>query len=119
MVIYHKSFAEVIDAASCIRTLTLGALIGARLQRMHEERGVQFVMDSEVAELVGDEEGNLTEVCLTSGRILKADVLVAGIGVLPSTDFIRGSDVNLDSRGYVPVDKVSSRRIFSYVYLIK
>lgn len=84
----------------------LGPLIGKRLQGLHEEKGVQFVMDSEVAELIGDEEGNLTEVSLTSGRILRADLLIAGLGVLPSTDFLRGSEIVLDSRGFVPVDKV-------------
>lgn len=73
---------------------------------MHEEKGVHFMMDAEVAELVGDEEGNLTEVSVTSGRILRADILVAGLGVLPCTDFLRASDVILDSRGFVPVDKV-------------
>lgn len=64
-------------------------------------------MDAEVAELGGDEEGNLTEVTLTSGRILRADLLIVGLGVLPSTDFLRASDVILDSRGYVPVDEVN------------
>lgn len=65
-------------------------------------------MDAEVAELLGDEEGNLTEVCLKSGQILRADLLVAGLGVVPSTDFLRATDIVLDSRGFVPVDEVST-----------
>lgn len=60
----------------------------------------------EVAELHGDEDGNLSEVNLTSGQTLCADLLLTGLGVVPCTDFLRGSDVMLDSRGYVPVDKV-------------
>ena len=79
---------------------------------MHEEKGVHFMMDAEVAELVGDEEGNLTEVSVTSGRILRADILIAGLGVLPCTDFLRASDVTLDSRGFVPVDKVRISNLF-------
>lgn len=59
-----------------------------------------------MGELLGDEDGNLTEVCLTSGRVLKADILVAGLGVLPSTDFLRDSEIVLDSKGFVPVDEV-------------
>ncbi|KAI9561897.1 hypothetical protein GHT06_012859 [Daphnia sinensis] len=82
-----------------------GPLIGKRLQQLHEEKGVKFIMDAEVGELLGNEEGNLTEVCLTSGRILKADILIAGLGVLPSTDFLRDSEIILDSRGFVPVDE--------------
>ena len=81
---------------------------------MHEEKGVKFIMDSEVSELLGDEEGKLTEVILTSGRTLKADILVAGLGVLPSTDFLRDSDVFLDSRGFVPVDEVT----FPFCFLL-
>lgn len=82
-----------------------GPLIGKRLQQLHEEKGVKFIMDTEVGELLGNEDGNLTEVCLTSGRVLKADILVAGLGVLPSTDFLRDSEIILDSRGFVPVDE--------------
>lgn len=89
----------------------LGPLIGRRLQQLHEENGVKFLMDSEVGEMLGDEEGKLTEVVLTSGRTLKADILVAGLGVLPSTDFLRDSDIILDSRGFIPVDEVT----FSYL----
>ncbi|XP_046442714.1 apoptosis-inducing factor 3-like isoform X2 [Daphnia pulex] len=82
-----------------------GSLIGRRLQQLHEEKGVKFIMDSEVGELLGDEEGKLTEVILTCGRTLKADILVAGLGVLPSTEFLRDSEIVLDSRGFVPVDE--------------
>lgn len=80
---------------------------------MHEEKGVKFIMDSEVGELLGDEEGKLTEVILTCGRTLKADILVAGLGVLPSTEFLRDSEIVLDSRGFVPVDEVN----FHYLFL--
>lgn len=73
---------------------------------MHEEKGVKFVLGAEVAEMIGDDEGNLTEVALTNGQSLAADLLLAGLGVVPSTDFLRASDITLDSRGYVPVDQV-------------
>ena len=71
-------------------------------------------MEAEVIEMVGDEEGNLTEVKLTTGQTLLADVLLAGLGVVPCTDFLRGSDICLDARGYGPVDKVIAHLIFDY-----
>ncbi len=90
-----------------------GAFIGKRLQAMHEEKGVRFVLDAEVSELRGDEDGRLTEVELTSGQTLAADLVVSGLGVVPCTDFLRDSDVRLDRRGYVPVDQVDYfRRYF-------
>jgi len=82
---------------------------------LHEEKGVKFIMESEVGELLGDEEGNLTEVILTSGRTLKADILVAGLGVVPSTDFLRDSEVIIDSRGFVPVDEVNFAYFIEYL----
>ena len=93
-----------------MRFSRLGPFIGKRLQEMHAEKGVRFVMETEVAELRGDEDGNLTEVELTSGQILKADLILSGLGVLPCTEFLRDTDVVLDSRGYVPVDEVSNMR---------
>lgn len=77
------------------------------MQDLHEEKGVRFILEAEVIAIIGDEEGNLTEIKLTTGQTLPADILLAGLGVVPCTDFLRGSDINLDPRGYVPVDKVS------------
>ena len=81
-------------------------MIGKRIQKLHEEKGVKFVLGVEVEELQGDEDGKLSQVTLNCGNTLRADLLLAGLGVLPCTDFLRGSSVNLNSKGYVPVDEV-------------
>lgn len=73
---------------------------------MHEEKGVRFFMNSEITEIIGNDDGNLKEVVLSSGQTLPADLLVAGLGVVPSTDFLKGSEINQDVRGFVPVDQV-------------
>lgn len=73
---------------------------------MHEEKGVRFFMNSEITEMIGNDDGNLKEVVLSSGQTLPADLLVAGLGVVPSTDFLKGSEINQDVRGFVPVDQV-------------
>lgn len=95
----------VVGRSSAPFSNVFGAFIGKRLQAMHEEKGVRFVLDAEVSELRGDEDGRLTEVELTSGQTLAADLVVSGLGVVPCTDFLRDSDVRLDRRGYVPVDQ--------------
>lgn len=86
--------------------MSTGPLIGKRLQELFEEKGVRFRLGMEVAELHGDENGKLSEVELTCGDSLSADLLVTGLGVVPCTDFLRGSEIVLDNRGYVPVDEV-------------
>ncbi|PWA20536.1 hypothetical protein CCH79_00003784 [Gambusia affinis] len=45
------------------------------------------------------------EVVLADGTVLEADVVVAGIGAIPNSDFLTGSNVAVDSRKAVIVDK--------------
>uniref|UniRef100_A0A3Q1AZY4 Rieske domain-containing protein n=1 Tax=Amphiprion ocellaris TaxID=80972 RepID=A0A3Q1AZY4_AMPOC len=45
------------------------------------------------------------EVVLKSGTVLEADVVIAGIGVIPNSDFLAGSNVEVDSKKAVIVDK--------------
>uniref|UniRef100_A0A3P9CDE3 Apoptosis inducing factor mitochondria associated 4 n=1 Tax=Maylandia zebra TaxID=106582 RepID=A0A3P9CDE3_9CICH len=45
------------------------------------------------------------QVVLKSGVVLEADVVIAGIGVIPNSDLLAGSEVEVDSRKAVIVDK--------------
>uniref|UniRef100_A0A3P9QE42 Apoptosis inducing factor mitochondria associated 4 n=1 Tax=Poecilia reticulata TaxID=8081 RepID=A0A3P9QE42_POERE len=71
---------------------------------MLEEKKVKFVMDNKVTEIRG-ENGKVKEVVLGDGSVLEADVVVAGIGAIPNSDFLTGSNVAVDSRKAVIVDK--------------
>ncbi|XP_050934833.1 LOW QUALITY PROTEIN: apoptosis inducing factor mitochondria associated 4 [Lates calcarifer] len=83
---------------------SLGPEIGKMTMQMLEEQNVKFYMDDRVTEIKG-ENGKVKEVVLTSGTVLEADVVIAGIGVIPNSDFLAGSKVELDSRKAVIVDK--------------
>ena len=89
---------------------------------MHEENGVKFYLSAGVKEIVGD-EGKVTGVTLPSGETLEAEMVVAGVGkcrlnvlhikellmsvgVVPATDFLKGSDLPLTGRGELKVDEV-------------
>ncbi|XP_018024124.1 apoptosis-inducing factor 3 [Hyalella azteca] len=82
---------------------SLGTAVGRRLQQLLEQQGVTFYMDDAVAEIVGRDR--VEQVVLKNGAHLEAGVVVCGIGVLPATEFLQESDVNLDDRGYVVVDQ--------------
>ena len=46
----------------------------------------------------------LTKVLLENGDELESDIVVLGIGVNPSTDYIIDEEIHTDSKGFVIVD---------------
>uniref|UniRef100_A0A8C2X9R6 Apoptosis inducing factor mitochondria associated 4 n=1 Tax=Cyclopterus lumpus TaxID=8103 RepID=A0A8C2X9R6_CYCLU len=83
---------------------SLGPEIGKMSLHMLEEQNVKFYMNDGVTEIQG-EDGKVKGVVLKSGRVLEADVVIAGIGVIPNSDFLAGSELEVDSRKAVIVDK--------------
>ncbi|XP_070761728.1 apoptosis inducing factor mitochondria associated 4 [Enoplosus armatus] len=83
---------------------SLGPEIGKMSMQMLEEQNVKFYMNDEVTEIKG-ENGKVKGVVLKSGAVLEADVVIAGIGVIPNSDFLAGSGLEVDSRRAVIVDK--------------
>ncbi|XP_077016414.1 apoptosis-inducing factor 3 isoform X3 [Tamandua tetradactyla] len=78
--------------------------------QMFENNRVKFYMQTEVSELRAH-EGKLKEVMLKSNKIIRADVCVVGIGAVPATSFLRQSGICLDSRGYIPVNKMMQTNV--------
>uniref|UniRef100_A0A8C3UTI3 Apoptosis inducing factor mitochondria associated 3 n=1 Tax=Catharus ustulatus TaxID=91951 RepID=A0A8C3UTI3_CATUS len=56
-----------------------GERVGRAVMKMFENNRVKFYMQTEVSEL-REQEGKLKEVVLKSGKVLRADVCVVGIG---------------------------------------
>ncbi|TRY87461.1 hypothetical protein DNTS_035291 [Danionella cerebrum] len=82
----------------------LGEKVGKALMKLFESNRVKFYMLNEVWEMRGH-NGQLKEVVLKSGKVLRADVCVIGIGSVPATAFLKQSGVHMDSRGFIPVNK--------------
>ncbi|XP_005463796.1 apoptosis inducing factor mitochondria associated 4 isoform X1 [Oreochromis niloticus] len=82
----------------------LGSEIGQLSMQMLEEKNVKFHMNDRVTEIRG-ENGKVKQVVLKSGVVLEADVVIAGIGVIPNSDLLAGSGVEVDSKKAVIVDK--------------
>jgi pyruvate/2-oxoglutarate dehydrogenase complex dihydrolipoamide dehydrogenase (E3) component len=64
----------------------LGLEIGAVFRWVHEKQGVVFHLGEEVAAIEG--EGRAERVRLESGRVLAADLVVVGLGIVPATGFL-------------------------------
>ncbi|XP_020495012.2 apoptosis inducing factor mitochondria associated 4 [Labrus bergylta] len=94
----------VVGTSSSPYEHSLGPEIGKMCMQMMEEKDVKFYMKDDVLEIVG-ENGKVKGVRLKSGAVLEADVVIAGIGVIPNTDFLAGSELEVDSRKALIVDK--------------
>ncbi|XP_066983971.1 apoptosis-inducing factor 3-like isoform X2 [Macrobrachium rosenbergii] len=92
----------VIGSTSVPYENSLGVELGGRIQQFFEEQGVKFITAG-VTEIVGD-GGKITSVSLDNDETVEADMVVAGVGVVPDTDFLSGSGITLNERGYVEVD---------------
>ncbi|MBB4077705.1 NADPH-dependent 2,4-dienoyl-CoA reductase/sulfur reductase-like enzyme/nitrite reductase/ring-hydroxylating ferredoxin subunit [Lewinella aquimaris] len=79
---------------------SFGEKVGRFIRQLHEEAGVTFRMSGEVKEIRG--EGKVREVELESGEILPADLVVVGIGVKPTTDYVSG--IAFQNDGSLKVD---------------
>lgn len=83
--------------------------MASSFNQIHESKGVKFITDAAVKEFKG-ENGKLMAVCFDNGTEVLADLCVQGVGVVPSTDFLKNSGVSLSSRGDVIVDKYMKAR---------
>ncbi|XP_041718255.1 apoptosis-inducing factor 3 isoform X1 [Coregonus clupeaformis] len=88
----------------------LGEKVGKAIMKLFETNRVKFYMLNEVSEMVGH-HGQLKEVVLKSGKVLRADVCVIGTGSGPATGFLKQSGVHMDSKGFVPVNKTMQTNI--------
>ena len=64
------------------------------LATLYRDRGVELVLGDSVAAFRG--EGRLEAVETAGGRTIPADLAVVGIGVVPQTDFLAGSGIEVD-----------------------
>ena len=72
----------------------LGAHIGAVMADLHRDHGVDVRLGVGVDGLEGDT--HVTGVRLADGTVIAAEVVVVGIGVVPNTDWMEGSGLNID-----------------------
>jgi NADPH-dependent 2,4-dienoyl-CoA reductase/sulfur reductase-like enzyme len=78
----------------------LGPLVGNHCASLHGANGVELRAGVKVAAIDKVDDGGDARlglaVRLVDGEVLEADVVVVGIGVAPSTQWLEGSDLELD-----------------------
>lgn len=76
----------------------VGPRIGEAITQMHRDHGVELRLGVTVRSPAGD--GRIAGVVIDEGEVVPADVVVMGVGVVPTTEWLTGSGVDLD-RGIV------------------
>ena len=72
----------------------LGRAIGESITDFHRGHGVEMHCGAPVRRLIG--ETSVEGLELSDGRVLAAELVVVGIGVVPATEWLEGSGVALD-----------------------
>ncbi|MBK8135867.1 MAG: FAD-dependent oxidoreductase [Chloroflexi bacterium] len=76
----------------------LGPRVGALFQKLHEQNGVEFRLNSGVEKYIGPDDGAVTGVQIRGGEVLHCDFVLLGVGVAPTTGFLNESAVKLHER---------------------
>jgi len=83
----------VLEGAAAPLVRALGTEMGTAVARIHEDHGVPIHCGVVVAAIEGTER--VEGVRLGDGSLVPADVVVVGIGVGPTTDWLEGSGLEL------------------------
>lgn len=73
----------------------LGVILGDRLARLHEEKGIRLCFNAKPVSF-DSHGGRISQVRLDTGEILPASVVVVAIGSLPTVDWLSDSGLSLD-----------------------
>lgn len=77
--------------------------VSRSLERLYRDRGVELLLGDSIEEFRGA-YGRLEGAVTRNGRELPAELAIVGVGVLPSTGYLEGSDVAME-RGAVLVNE--------------
>ncbi|KAF2223469.1 hypothetical protein BDZ85DRAFT_197589 [Elsinoe ampelina] len=86
----------------------MGSKVGSIFQKLLEKNGVKFYMNASVekASPSKSDSSYVGAVHLKDGTTLEADIVVEGVGVRPSTDYLSESkEVQLEKDGSISVDE--------------
>lgn len=86
----------VVEPLSTPLERVLGEQIGGVVGELHAEHGVEMIFGDGVVGFDGT-NGRVTEVATTSGRRLPADLVVVGVGMVPDTAVVTGTQVAVDN----------------------
>lgn len=95
----HKEVI-VVEAAERLMARVVAPEISAFYLELHREEGCRMLLDTGVAKLLRNTTGRLCGLILGNGELIKADMVVLGIGVQPNQELAAAAGIECD-RGIV------------------
>lgn len=83
---------------------SFGTEVGERIKAFCEDHGVVFLPKCNVTKCIG-KDGVLNAVEINGEYVIKADLLLMGVGAVPNTDFLRDSGIAFHTDGTIIVDR--------------
>ena len=87
----------VIEMLATPLARVLGDTLGQVMADLHRDNGVDLRLGVGVEEVVAGDGGRVASVELSDGTSIAADVVVVGIGVIPNTEWLEGSGLEIDN----------------------
>jgi NADPH-dependent 2,4-dienoyl-CoA reductase/sulfur reductase-like enzyme len=87
--------ATIVEALPTPLVRATGHEMGAAIASLHEINGTTLRCGVGVASIEGD--GKVERVVLADGTTIEADLVVVGIGVVPSVDWLEGSGLSIEN----------------------
>ena len=97
----------VVHAAEWLMERQLDSMAGKLLQKSLTERGMQFLMQAQTAELLGNDTARVRAVKFKDGSELPADLVVMAVGIRPNTQLAEKMRLHVD-RGIVVNDTLQT-----------
>jgi NADPH-dependent 2,4-dienoyl-CoA reductase/sulfur reductase-like enzyme len=91
------SEVTVLEAADLPLLAVLGKDMAEVFAKLHRDNGVDLRLGVHVSEIVTDDDGKPTGVKLDDDETIDADVVIAGIGVVPEDSLARLAGLNVDN----------------------
>jgi NADPH-dependent 2,4-dienoyl-CoA reductase/sulfur reductase-like enzyme len=85
----------VVELAESLFPILAAPELSRQLAELYRGHGVKLALGDSVSAFRGD--GRVRTVATQSGRAIEADLVVVGVGVVPQTDFLAGSGVEVDN----------------------
>ncbi len=87
----------LVEPAPTLMLRSFGPVLGKECERMHRDRGVRVLTSTTVVDLERPRPDGPWTVGLDTGTSYASDVVVAGVGATPATDWLAGSGIAVDN----------------------